>query len=183
VNRRPTRAQLLSAYDRTVPDLVADGLRFLFVGINPSLWSGWTGYHFANPTNRLWPVLHGAGLTPRRLQPHETGVLLECGIGVTNLVPRATARADELSREEIVGGPERVAVLAERYRPAWVVVLGLTPWRLATGDRRASIGPQEGRLGGRPVWLLPNPSGLNAGWPLPRLVEAYAALAAAEPPD
>jgi TDG/mug DNA glycosylase family protein len=180
---RPSREDLQAAYGRTVPDLVGPGTRVLLCGINPSLWSGAVGYHFANPSNRLWPVLHGAGLTPRKLRPDETGVLLECGIGVTNLVPRATARADELTRAEITDGPERVAALAGRYRPGWVAVLGLTPWRLATGDRRASIGPQDTRLGGRPVWLLPNPSGLNAGWPLPRLIEAYAALRAAEPPD
>lgn len=176
VDRRPTREQLLGARGATVPDLVRDDLRILLVGINPSLWSGWSGYHFANPSNRLWPVLHGAGLAPRRLRPEETGALLAAGIGVTNLVPRATARADELERHEIAAGPARVAAVAERHAPGVVAVLGLTAWRLATGDRTASVGPQPVRLGGRPVWLLPNPSGLNAGWPLPRLIEAYAAL-------
>jgi TDG/mug DNA glycosylase family protein len=179
VDRRPTRADLQAAYGRTVPDLVRDDLAVLLVGINPSLWSGWSGYHFANPNNRLWPVLHGAGLTPRRLRPDDTDALLECGIGITNLVPRATARADELTRDEIAAGPARVSTLARRHRPRWIAVLGLTPWRLATGERTAGVGPQARPVGDPPVWLLPNPSGRNAGWPLPRLIAAYAELAAA----
>ena len=159
-----------------MPDLVAPGLRVLLVGINPSLWSGWAGLHFANPSNRLWPVLHAAGFTPRRLRPDETTELLRCGVGVTNLVERATARADELAAPELVAGLDRVGTVAAEHAPRWVGVLGLSTWRIATGDRRAEVGPQQRTVGGRPVWLLPNPSGLNASWQLPRLAEAYGEL-------
>lgn len=173
---RPTREQLQAAYGSTVPDLVAPGLQVLLCGINPSLESGYRGWHFATPGNRLWPTLHAAGWTPRRLHPSETADLLSCGLGVTNLVARATARADELTDDEVRAGLPVVAALAERWRPRWVAFLGLTAYRTATGDRRAPVGPQERLLGGSGVWLLPNPSGLNASWQLPRLAEAYAEL-------
>jgi double-stranded uracil-DNA glycosylase len=159
-----------------VPDLVAPGLAVLLCGINPSLWSGVTGYHFANPSNRLWPTLHAAGWTPRRLHPSETGEVLAAGIGITNLVPRATARADELTDDELHEGLPRLAALAARVRPRRVAFLGLTAYRTATGDRTAQVGPLAAEVGGVPAWLLPNPSGLNASWQLPRLAEAYAAL-------
>ena len=173
---RPTPVQLAEAHGRTVPDLVRPGLAVLLCGINPSLWSGAVGLHFANPTNRLWPTLHLSGWTPRRLRPHETTELLAAGLGVTNLVPRATARADELTDDELRAGLPLVTALAEQVRPAWVAFLGLSSYRVATGDRRAVVGPQERVVGGAPVWLLPNPSGLNASWQLPRLAEAYGAL-------
>ena len=173
---KPSPAQLQAAYGRTVPDLVRPGLAVLLVGINPSLWSGAVGYHFANPSNRLWPTLHAAGWTPRRLQPWETDEVLAAGLGVSNLVPRATARADELADDELRAGLPRVAALAERVRPRWVAFLGLSSYRVATGERRAAVGPQERLVGGTRTWLLPNPSGLNASWQLPRLAEAYGEL-------
>lgn len=176
---RPDRAALQAAYGAVVPDLVRPGLAVLLCGINPSLWSGAVGLHFASPSNRLWPTLHASGWTPRRLQPTETGSLLDAGLGVTNLVARATARADELDDDELRAGLPVVAALAERGAPRWVAFLGLTAYRTATGDRRATVGPQERRLGPSQVWLLPNPSGLNASWQLPRLAEAYAELRAA----
>ena len=176
---RPTRAELQAAYGTVVPDLVGPGMRVLLCGINPSLWSGAVGLHFATPGNRLWPVLHGAGWTPRRLDPSETDEVLAAGLGITNLVARATARADELTDDEVRAGLPGVAALAETWRPAWVAFLGMTAYRTATGRRKAVVGPQEDVLGGVPVWLLPNPSGLNASWQLPRLVEAYGALRAA----
>jgi TDG/mug DNA glycosylase family protein len=172
-------ADLSAARGATVPDLGGPGLRVLLCGINPSLWSGATGLHFANPSNRLWPVLERSGWTPRRLHPSETAELVAAGLGVTNLVRRATARADELTAQEVREGLPRVAALAERWRPSYVAFLGLGAYRTASGDRRAQVGPLERPVGGRPAWLLPNPSGLNAGWPLPRLVVAYAALHAA----
>lgn len=175
-SHRPTKAQLQAAYGSVVPDLVTPGLRVLLCGINPSLTSGALGLHFATPGNRLWPVLHGAGWTPRRLDPAETSEILTAGIGITNLVARSTARADELTDEEIRAGLPRVAALAERWRPRRVAFLGLTAYRTATGRRDAQVGPQPEPLGGVPAWLLPNPSGLNASWQLPRLIEAYAAL-------
>lgn len=173
---QPTRAELLSAYGRTVPDLAGPGMRVLLCGINPSLWSGLVGYHFARPSNRLWPVLHQAGFTSRRLHPSETDELVTAGLGITNLVARATARADELSPDEVRAGLPAVAALAEIWRPAYVAFLGLSAYRLATGDRGAGVGPQDRTLGPAGVWLLPNPSGLNASYQMPALVEAYGAL-------
>jgi TDG/mug DNA glycosylase family protein len=173
---KPDRARLQAAYGATVPDLVGPSTRVLLCGINPSLWSGAVGLHFASPGNRLWPTLHLAGWTPRRLVPHETDEILAAGLGITNLVARATARADELSDDEVRAGLPGVEALAARLRPQWVAFLGMTAYRTATGDRRAQVGPQEGRLGPSGVWLLPNPSGLNASWQLPRLAQAYAAL-------
>ncbi|MFN2539743.1 MAG: mismatch-specific DNA-glycosylase [Mycobacteriales bacterium] len=171
-----TPADLKAAHGRTVPDLVGPGLTVLLVGINPGLWSGALGLHFANPSNRLWPVLELSGWTPRRLRPEETGELLAAGIGITNLVRRATARADELTDAEVRSGLPAVEALAARWQPERVAFLGLGAYRIATGDRRAAVGPLDRLVGGRPCWLLPNPSGLNAGWQLPRLVEAYRAL-------
>ena len=164
---------LSAAHGRTVPDLVRPGLRLLLVGINPSLWSGATGLHFANPSNRLWPVLALAGWTERRLQPSETAALLDAGVGITNLVARATARADELTDDEVRAGLPGVERLARTYQPETVAFLGLGAYRTATGERKAAVGPLPRLVGGRPAWLLPNPSGLNASWQLPRLVEAY----------
>ena len=173
---RPSREQLRSAYGARVPDLVRPDLAVLLCGINPSLWSGAVGLHFANPSNRLWPVLHGSGWTPARLEPSQTSMVLACGLGITNLVARATARADELTDDEVRAGLPRVEALARQYEPRWVAFLGLGAFRTATGRRRAAVGPQDLELGGARVWLLPNPSGLNASWQLPRLTEAYAAL-------
>jgi TDG/mug DNA glycosylase family protein len=173
-------ADLRAAHGRTVPDLVGPGLRVLLVGINPGLWSGALGLHFANPSNRLWPVLELSGWTPRRLRPEETDELLAAGIGITNLVRRATARADELTDAEVRSGLPAVEAVAARWQPGRVAFLGLGAYRVATGDRRAVVGPLDRLVGGRPAWLLPNPSGLNAGWQLPRLVDAYRALREAD---
>ena len=173
---RPDRERLRAAYGAVVPDLVAPGVRVLLCGINPSLWSGAVGLHFANPSNRLWSVLHASGWTPVRLRPEQTDELLVSGLGITNLVSRATARADELGDDELRAGLPAVARLAERLRPEWVAFLGLSAYRTATGDRSAGAGPQSVRTGPAGTWLLPNPSGLNASWQLPRLAEAYAAL-------
>jgi len=173
---RPTAAQLQQAYGRTVPDLVRPDLPVLLCGINPSLWSGAVGLHFASPSTRLWPTLAASGWTSRRLHPSETAAILDAGLGITNLVRRATARADELGDAELRDGIAALTDLARRERPRWVAFLGLMAYRTATGERRASVGPQDRRLGPAGVWLLPNPSGLNASWQLPRLAEAYGAL-------
>ena len=173
---RPTREQLLGAYGTTVPDLVRPGLRVLLCGINPSLESGYRGLHFATPGNRLWPTLYAAGWTSRRLDSAQTAEVLAAGIGITNLVARATARADELTDDEIRAGLPHLAALAQRWQPGWVAFCGMSAYRVATGRRKAVVGPQPEPLGGRPVWLLPNPSGLNASWQLPRLAAAYAEL-------
>lgn len=173
---RPGREQLQAAYGAVVPDLVGPGTRVLLCGINPSLWSGAVGLHFANPSNRLWPVLHGSGWTATRLTPDRTYEILAAGLGITNLVPRSTARADELTDQELRAGLPVLEGLAERLRPRWVAFLGLSAYRVATGERRATVGRQERQLGPAGVWLLPNPSGLNASWQLPALTQAYAEL-------
>jgi len=175
-SRRPGRADLLAAYGRTVPDLVAPGLRVLLCGINPSLWSGAVGLHFARPANRLWPTLHLAGFTPRRLHPSETAELLAAGIGVTNLVARATARADEIPVAELRAGVGPLTALIDGWRPAYLAFLGLSAYRSAFGRPAAAVGPQPKPLGPVRVWLLPNPSGLNAHYQQPQLTAAYAEL-------
>ena len=158
----PTRAELLAAAERTVPDVVARDLRVLFCGINPGLYTAWAGHHFARPGNRFWPALHASGFTPRQLRPDEEGELLTLGLGVTNVVARATATAAELSRDELRAGGERLEEMGERWRPEYIAVLGVTAYRAAFGEPRAVLGRQDRRLGPAGVWVLPNPSGLNA---------------------
>ena len=176
---RPTRVQLLAAAGRTVPDLIAPDLRVLFCGINPGLYSGATGHHFARPGNRFWPALHRAGFSDRLLPAWEEHRLLERGDGITNLVARATATADELSREELVAGRRRLERRARRSGAAWVAVLGVGAYRTAFGRPRAVVGRQSESLAGAGLWILPNPSGLNAHYQLPDLVREFAALPAA----
>lgn len=155
----------------------------LFCGINPGLMSAWTGHHFARPGNRFWPALHASGFTPRRFAPSEQDGVLALGFGLTNLAGRATARADELSREELVAGGERLRARIGACRPAWLAVLGVSAYRVAFGDRRAQVGPQDQAVGGTRVWVLPSPSGLNAHWSPAALAEEFARLrAAAYPP-
>jgi len=178
-NGRPTKHELSAAYGRTLPDLVGPDLRVLLVGINPSLWSGWSGHHFGRPTNRLWTTLHEAGLTPRRMAPEDTAQLLAAGIGVTNLVARATARADELSDDEIRAGVPGLRALVREWQPRAVAVLGVTAYRVAFGRPKAVVGRQPEPLEGSLLWVLPNPSGLNAHYQQPALTVEYAALRAA----
>lgn len=159
---RPTRAELAAAYGLRVPDVIAGGLDVLFVGINPGLYSGAIGHHFGRPGNRFWPALHAGGFTPRVFSPFEEIRLLEYNLGITNLVDRATARADELTPAELQAGAKRLARQARRYRPRFVALLGLTSYRAAFRQPRAVLGLQPQPLAGAAVWLLPNPSGLNA---------------------
>jgi len=174
---RPTREQLQAAAGHTIPDVVAPGLRVLFCGINPSLYSAAVGHHFARPGNRFYPALHAAGLTDRLIRPYEDRELLLYGLGVTNLVARATATAAELSPEELLAGWASVRALVERYAPARLAVLGVQSYRVATG-RAAGVGPQAERVGAAQVWVLPNPSGLNAHYQLPALARLYGQLGA-----
>jgi double-stranded uracil-DNA glycosylase len=132
------------------------------------------GHHFARPGNRFWPALHEAGFTPRRLAPEDDGELPAHGVGVTNLVDRPTRTAAELGGEELRAGVRALERLVEQMAPRLVAIVGLTAWRDATGRRDAAIGLQPESLGGRPLWLLPNPSGLNAHHQLPDLVRLYA---------
>ena len=159
-----------------VSDVVGEGLRVLFCGINPSLYSAAVGHHFARPGNRFWPTLHGAGFTDRLLSPFEDRLLLERGLGCTNLVARATARADEVTPAELREGGERLRRLVRDVRPRWLAVLGVSAYRAAFGRPEALAGPQPFLVEGAGVWLLPNPSGLNAHYQLPGLVAMYRPL-------
>ncbi|MFH8222202.1 G/U mismatch-specific DNA glycosylase [Streptomyces sp. NPDC018057] len=173
---RPTQAQLEAARDRLVPDVVADGLSVLFCGINPGLTTAVTGHHFARPGNRFWPVLHRSGFTPRLLAPAEQAELLTYRLGITNVVARPTARADELTAEEYREGGRLLERKVARLRPRWLAVVGVTAYRAAFADRGARIGPQERTIGSARVWVLPNPSGLNAHWTAETMAEEYARL-------
>ncbi|MER6631664.1 G/U mismatch-specific DNA glycosylase [Streptomyces sp. NPDC000987] len=159
-----------------MPDVVADGLKVLFCGINPGLMSAATGHHFARPGNRFWPVLHLSGFTPRLLKPSEQRELLSYGLGITNVVARATARADELDAEEYREGGRRLAPKVARHKPRWLAVVGVTAYRAAFDDRRAGVGPQERLIGESRVWVLPNPSGLNAHWTAQTMAQEFARL-------
>ncbi|MER6310549.1 G/U mismatch-specific DNA glycosylase [Streptomyces sp. NPDC001657] len=176
---RLTSEELQAARDRLVPDVAASGLRVLFCGINPGLMSAATGHHFARPGNRFWPVLHAAGFTSRRLRPDEQEELLAHGVGITNVVARATARADELTAEEFREGGRLLAEKVARLRPRWLAVAGVTAYRVAFDDKRATVGPQARTLGETRVWALPNPSGLNAHWTPVTMAEEYGRLRAA----
>jgi len=159
---RPTREQLAAARAGTVRDVIDDGLDVLFVGINPGLYSAAIGHHFGRPGNRFWPALHAGGFTPRVISPFEEAELLEYNLGITNIVARPTAMADELTRAELELGAKRLARKARRYRPRFVAILGLTSYRAGFGHPRAQLGRQPEKLADATVWLLPNPSGLNA---------------------
>ncbi len=173
---KPTSADLEAARDRTIPDVAGPGLSVLFSGINPGLWSAATGRHFARPGNRFWPTLHRSGFTPRQLRPDEQAELLDLGLGITNVAPRATARADELTREEMVAGALTLREKVERLGPVWLAVVGIGAYRTGFARPGAVVGPQEERLGETRVWVLPNPSGLNAHWPAAALASEFARL-------
>ncbi|MEU6645023.1 G/U mismatch-specific DNA glycosylase [Saccharomonospora sp. NPDC046836] len=179
---RPSKEELAAAHGRTIDDVIAPGLRVLFCGINPGLYSGATGYHFARPGNRFWPALYRSGFTPRLLAPSEQSELLGYGLGITNLVARTTARADELDADELRRGGENLTRKVAKYRPAWLAVVGITAYRVAFGQAKATVGPQEAQVSDVPVWVLPNTSGLNAHWTPATLDAEFARLRAATPP-
>jgi double-stranded uracil-DNA glycosylase len=160
--KKPTPAEIAAARGRTIPDVIGPGLKVLFVGINPSLYSAAVGHHFARPGNRFWPALHAAGFTDRVLHPSEGRLLIKRGYGITNIAAPATAAADELSDEELREGARRLGRKVRRYRPAVVAFLGVTAYRIAFGRPKAGLGQQQERLAESAVWVLPNPSGLNA---------------------
>jgi double-stranded uracil-DNA glycosylase len=177
--RGPDRAELLACADRTLDPIVAPGLDVLFCGINPGLYTAWAGHHFARPGNRFWPALHRSGFTPRLLAPAEQHELPALGLGITNVVGRATATAAELSRAELQEGGRALVTFVERWRPAYLAVLGVTAYRAAFGEPKAALGEQPGTIGSTTVWVLPNPSGLNAHHPPPVLAAMFAELRAA----
>ncbi len=175
----PTRAELTAAAGKTIPDIIAPGLDVLFCGINPGLLSAALGYHFARPGNRFWPTLHRAGFTPRVLQPAEQRELLAMGLGITNVVPRSTASAAELMPGELRAGARALARKVRRGKPRFLAVLGIGAWRTAFGRPHATLGEQSGRMGGSRVWVLPNPSGLNAHYQAAELARLFGELRAA----
>jgi double-stranded uracil-DNA glycosylase len=170
---RPGPLELAAAAGKGIRDVIAPGLKVLFVGINPGLYSAATGHHFARPGNRFWPALHLAGFTPRLLHPSEQEALLESGFGITNLVNRGTATADELEPSEFVAGRKRLAAKVRRYRPRTVAFLGVGAYCHAFEQKSVPVGPQPGGFEGAQVWVLPNPSGLNANYQLPALVQLF----------
>jgi TDG/mug DNA glycosylase family protein len=173
---RPTAEQVAAAHGKRVPDLLAPGLRVLFCGINPSLYSAAVGHHFARPGNRFWPALHAAGFTDRRLSAFEDRELLARGYGIANLVARATATAAELTEDELVRGARLLRRKVRRHRPRLLAFLGVGSYRTAFGRPEAALGPQPERLAGAAVWVLPNPSGLNAHYQLADLARLFGAL-------
>jgi double-stranded uracil-DNA glycosylase len=172
----PTPEALRRAEGARLPDVIGPGLAVVFCGINPSLYSAAVGHHFARPGNRFWPTLHQAGFTPRLFSPYEDRELRGLGYGITNVVDRATARADELSRAQIVAGFARLRRKLMRYRPRVLAVLGLGAFRIGFGRPHAACGPCDEAIGGTRVWVLPNPSGLNASFQLPELVRLFREL-------
>ena len=173
---KPTKEELAAARGKTVPDLISANLHVLFCGINPGLYSGAVGHHFARPGNRFWPVLHAAGFTDRLLSPFEERELLRRGYGITNIVSRSTANAAELSLNELQEGARHLAKTVLKCKPRIVAVLGVEAYRKASGHRDAVLGPQDKRIGDSVVWILPNPSGINAHYQIKDLAELFKKL-------
>ena len=176
MQRKPTPEDIRAAIGKTVPDVIAPDLQVLFCGINPSLYSAAVGHHFARPGNRFWRSLHGAGFTDRLLTPFEDSYLVQFGYGLTNIVDRATARADELDAQELVAGHQQLAAKVQHYRSRFLAVLGISAYRTAFKRPKAVIGKQDELLHGAIVWVLPNPSGLNAHYQLEDLKRVYREL-------
>jgi len=173
---KPTKQQLLAAEARTVRDVIAPDLHVLFCGINPGLYTAAVGHHFARPGNRFWPALFAAGFTKRVVSPFDERELLQSGYGITNVVMRTTATADQLSREELRAGGKKLAAKVRRYRPRFLAILGLGAYRMAFEKPKAFIGRQEEMIGDTIVWVLPNPSGLNAHYQAGELARLFGEL-------
>jgi TDG/mug DNA glycosylase family protein len=179
---RFTRSELESFRGATVPDLVGQGVRLLFVGINPGLWTAATQTHFNHPGNRFYPALHAAGLVDivvdrgRAMTVAERQHLIDRGIGITNLVAHATARADELGADELRAGVARLVEFVAEHQPRVVAVAGITAYRAGFGHPRAALGRQADPLDGSVLWVVPNPSGLNAHATVATLAAAYRAV-------
>ena len=159
---KPSKAQILAARNKVILDLAAKNLIVLFAGINPGLYTAAIGRHFGRPGNRFWPALYGGGFTPRLFSPFEGSLLLDLGYGITNIVERATARADELTDDELRAGGRRLQAKVRRWHPTVVAFVGIRPYRVVSGIKDAGVGLQKPLFGGSHAWVLPNPSGLNA---------------------
>jgi TDG/mug DNA glycosylase family protein len=173
---KPTAEQLADAYGKTLPDIIATDLYVLFCGINPSLYTAAISCHFGRPGNRFWPALAAGGITPHVYSPFEGHRLLELGYGVTNMVARATATAQELDSAEYVEGGRALVAKLDQYRPKIIAFLGIGSYRAAFRRPKAEIGPQVERIAESRVWVLPNPSGLNAHFQLKDLGQLFAQL-------
>jgi double-stranded uracil-DNA glycosylase len=173
---KPTKQQLIDAAGKTVPDVIGPDLRVLFCGINPGLYTAAVGHHFARPGNRFWPALYKSGFTPRLLSPFEERELLKDGLGITNAVAHATASAAELTKEDFIAGGRALLAKVRRYRPRIVAVLGVGAYRDAFAKPKAMIGEQDEGMAGARVWVLPNPSGLNANYQLEHLAGLFGEL-------
>ena len=173
---RPSREQLEAAYGKSVRDVIEPDLDVLFCGINPGLYTAAIGHHFGRPGNRFWSALHASGFTPRVLSPFEERELPGLGLGVTNIVNKATRVAEELAPEELRAGAKRLGRNVRRYRPRAVAILGLGAYRTAFGRPKAVIGPQAERIGDARLWVLPNPSGRTAAYQLGALAVLFREL-------
>ena len=173
---RPSKADLIAAKKKTVPDVIAPGLTVLFCGINPGLYTAAIGHHFGRPGNRFWPALFAGGFTPRLFDPSEKEKLLALGYGITNLVSRATLRADELTAKELVAGAKVVTEKVLKYKPRYLAVVGISSYRVAFDRPKAVVGPQPETIGKTKLWVLPNPSGLNAHYRPKELAEVFGRL-------
>ena len=173
---RPTKEELQAARRKTVPDVIGPGLDVLFCGINPGLYTAAIGHHFGKPGNRFWPALHLSGFTPTQLSPYDEHELLALGLGVTNVVMRTTATADELTDDELRAGAKALRRKVLRYKPRFLAVLGLGAYRVGFGVKKAAVGLQPETIGETKVWLLPNPSGLNAHYQLTDLAREFRRL-------
>jgi TDG/mug DNA glycosylase family protein len=173
---KPTPAEIAAAEGRTLPDVIAPGLDVLFCGINPGLYTAAVQQHFGRPGNRFWPTLHRAGFTPRLFHPSEQHELLKLGYGITNVVARATAAADELTREELKAGAKTLTRKVKKYAPRYLAIVGIGAYRTAFERPKAKLGLQEETIGETRIWVLPNPSGLNANYQAAALVELFREL-------
>lgn len=180
---KPTKEQLAAATEKTVRDVIAPDLRVLFCGINPGLYTAAVGHHFARPGNRFWPALHAAGFTDRLLSPFDERELLKSGYGITNVVMRTTAAADQLTKDEIVAGGEQLRAKVLRFRPKVLAVLGLGAYRTAFNKPKANVGRQDEQFGQTVLWVLPNPSGLNANYQAGDLARLFRELREATDED
>ena len=176
ISKKPTREDLLAAADETLPDVIAPNLHVLFCGINPGLYTAAVGHHFGRPGNRFWPTLHRAGFTPQLFAPHQQRELLKLGYGITNLVARATATADQLSKEELLAGAKVLQRRVTRYKPRYLAIVGVGAYRTAFARPRATLGLQEETIGSTRIWVLPNPSGLNANYQPDALAKLFREL-------
>lgn len=174
--RKPTKSEIQNAYGGAISDIIDYDLRVLFCGINPSLYSVAVGHHFARPGNRFWATLFAAGFTDRLYSPSEDRDLLKLGYGLTNVASCATARADELAPEELIAGHMELAQKVQRYRPKCLAVLGVSAYRVAFNQPKAAIGQQKDLFHGALLWVLPNPSGLNAHYQIDDLKLIYQQL-------